>query len=82
MLLFEEELFTSETPNIDGSDFLTISLWTYGILELVLGVWHIVLLVVTVSQVHRFSIIKSIASILTGLLILILPLIGLVLLMR
>jgi hypothetical protein len=81
-VLFEEELFTSETPNIDGSDFLTISLWTYGILELVLGVWHIILLVVTVSQVQRFSIIKSMASILTGLLILILPLIGLVLLMR
>jgi hypothetical protein len=81
-VLFEEELFTSETPNIDGSDFLTISLWTYGILELMLGVWHIALLVVTVSQVQRFSIVKSIASIVTGLLILILPLIGLVLLMR
>ena len=81
-VLFEEELFTSETPNIDGSDFLTISLWIYGILELVLGVWHIVLLVVTVSQVQNFSIVKSIASIVTGLLILILPLIGLVLLMK
>lgn len=81
-VLFEEELFTSETPNINGSDFLTISLWTYGILEVVLGVWHIVLLVVTVSQVQQLSIIKSIASIVTGFLILILPLIGLVFLMR
>jgi len=81
-VLFEDELFTSDTPNIDGSDFLTISLWTYGIIELVLGIWHVVLLVVTVSQVQRFSVAKSIASIITGLLILILPLIGLVLLMR
>jgi len=81
-IIFEEELFTSETPNIDGSDFLTISLWTYGILEFFLGIWHIILLIVTVSQVQRLTIIKSIASIVTGLLILILPLIGLVFLIR
>lgn len=78
--LFEEELFTSDTPTINGSDFLTISLWIYGVLELALGAWHIVLLVATVSQVQRFSVVKSIASIVAGLLILILPLIGLVLL--
>jgi hypothetical protein len=77
-VLVKEELFTSETPNIDDSKFLTISLWTCGIFESVLGIWHIVLFVTTVSQVQRFSIIKSIASIVIGLLILILPIIGLV----
>ncbi|MBI3221193.1 MAG: YIP1 family protein [Bacteroidetes bacterium] len=80
-VLFEEELFTSETPNIDGSDFLTISVWVYGILELALVVWQIVLLVATVSQVQRFSVAKSIASIVTGFLILIVPIVALVLLM-
>jgi len=81
-VLFEGELFTSETPNINGSGFLTISIWTYGILEVVLGIWHVVLLIVTVSQVQRLTIIKSIASISTGFLILILPLIGFIFLMR
>ena len=75
--LFEEELFTSQTPSIDSSVFLTVCLWTYGILEVVLGLWHVVLLVVTVSEVQRFSVLKSLASIVSGFLMLILPVIGL-----
>lgn len=81
-VLFEEELFTSETPKINESDFLTISFWMYGIIEFVLGAWHICLLVLTVSQVQQFSIFKSIASIVTGLAILILPLFGLIFLIK
>lgn len=80
--LFEEELFTSYTPNINGSTFLTACLWIYGILEIVLGAWHLVLLVATVSQVQRLSIIKSIASIVTSILIIFVPLFGLGFLMR
>lgn len=72
-VLFEEELFKSETPDINGSQFFTIALWIYGILEIMLGVWHTVLVVVTVSHVQKLSIIKSIFSILLAFVLLMLP---------
>jgi hypothetical protein len=78
--LFDQELFTSDRPVIDGSDFLTIAMWIYEILGFVLGVWHVVLLIVLVSQVQRLSVIKTIASIAIGFLMTLLPFILIVLL--
>jgi hypothetical protein len=80
--LFEEDLFTRETPNINGSQFFTIALWTYGILEIILGVWHIALIVVTLSQVQKLSIMKSIFSILLAFVLVMLPFFAIGLLMR
>jgi hypothetical protein len=80
-VLFGDELFKSYTPKIDTSQFLTISYWVLGSLEVVLGIWHFVLLVATVAEVQRFSALKSVASLVTGFLILILPIVGLILLM-
>lgn len=82
LILFEDELFKTDTPTINSSDFLYISLWTYAIIEIVLGVWHIFLLVTTVAQVQRLTIIKSILSIGIGFILMLLPFIGIMFLMR
>jgi len=79
-ILFENELFTSETPMISGSIFLKISFWTYGILKLILGIWHVILFVVTISAVQRLSILRSILSLLTGAFLIMLPIFGIAIL--
>lgn len=77
-LLFDEEMFTSSKTAIENNTFLFVSFWILAILEGVLAIWQIVLLVVTVSQVQKISIMKSIASIVIGFMLMITPLIGLV----
>lgn len=80
-ILFEEELFTNETPNINTSDSLYVLFWIYRTGEMVLGMWHVVLVVVMVSHVQKISTIKSFLSIITAFVLLMLPifLIGLLL---
>jgi hypothetical protein len=81
-IFFEEELFMSDKSNTNGSGFLTISFVVYRVLEVVLAIWHAVLLVVTISQVQRLKIAKSIVCVFGGILLLTLPLVGIILLMK
>jgi hypothetical protein len=80
-ILFEDEMFTSYTPTIENNQFLAYTYWGIGTLEAILGIWHFALLVITVSQVQQFSAIRSFASIVSGILILLVPVIGLIMLM-
>jgi len=61
ILFYGEEMFTSITPQIDQSPFLLLF---SGLIQLVLGIWSIILYVICLSEVHKFSIWRSIATIL------------------
>ncbi|HEX5170426.1 MAG TPA: Yip1 family protein [Cyclobacteriaceae bacterium] len=81
-VLFGEELFASKKSNIDSSDFLTVSFWTYAIIKFLLGIWHLVLIIILVSQVQKLPVIKSAASIVMGFLLVVSVLVGIVFLLR
>lgn len=77
-ILFEEELFMSETPTIDSTEFLRISYLVFMTIIFMIAIWYIVLLVVTLSEVQRLSIGKVILTLLTSTALFILPIIALV----
>jgi hypothetical protein len=56
LALFGSELFTAETPRIDSQSLpLTIAFIGLGVVELVLGVWTMVLLCQTLAEVQGYS---------------------------
>lgn len=55
LLLFGEEMFTSITPRIDGSLFLTLFYVGFLLLDLVVWGWFIVVQVVSLADVHRLA---------------------------
>lgn len=71
ILVFGNELFKSEVV-FEESLVKTITFWGTAILELILGIWGIVLLVIGISEAQKFSIGKSILN-------MILPIIGIIL---
>ena len=54
LLLFGQELFTSETPRLDASVPLTFTLVGFGVIELIIALWVIVVLLKCLGQVHGF----------------------------
>ena len=76
------ELFTSATPYIHRNPSLMTAYLIYGALTIILTIWQVTLVVITISEVQKFSILKSILSIITGALLLIAPFIILVLLIK
>lgn len=65
-LLFEDELFTTDTSNIESNSFLNSSFLLYTAMKWILAIWHLVLLVIGISEVQRLSILKSIFTLLTS----------------
>lgn len=55
LLLFGSDMFTKETPRLDAQPMLWIPFIAFGLVEVVLGVWTVVLLCHTVAEVQGFS---------------------------
>lgn len=66
-IVFGMELFQSD------KSYLVILIRIYGIIESILIIWHIVLTIITISEVQKFPISKAILSILIAVLIIAIP---------
>ncbi len=70
LLLFGSEMFTTDTPRIDADSGLLAALLGISLVELVLGIWQLVLVFKCVGEVHQFSAWKALgAMMLAGLLL-------------
>lgn len=69
LLLFGQELFTKQRPMIEANPYLALALWPFYFARLVLVVWGYVILVKTLTEVHRFSAWKALGAILLPLLV-------------
>ena len=72
LALFGQELFTTETPRIDSNTNLLVLFVLFGLVEMTVGIWAIVVFLKSLGQVQGFSAWKALGnSALAGLVILI-----------
>lgn len=73
LALFGEELFTTETPRLDENPSLLVSLVGFGLIELTLAIWAIVLFLKALGQVQGFSAWKALGNVLLALAVIVIP---------
>lgn len=74
VLIFGEELFTSETPMLDADPFLAVQLIAFGFVEFAIGIWAFVIFLLALAQVQRFSVTRALINVIMAVLIIFLPL--------
>ncbi|HDR6289205.1 TPA: YIP1 family protein [Bacillus cereus] len=74
------ENFTSETPKMDSSLTLTLLFLIWGIIDIVIGIWTIILSLKCLGEAHQFSAWKALLTIILSFMIIIVPLVIIVLL--
>jgi hypothetical protein len=62
LALFGNELFTSETPVLDSSLPLTLLLVLFGIIEITIGVWALVVFLKCLGEAQGFSAWKALGN--------------------
>ncbi|SDW90042.1 Yip1 domain-containing protein [Marininema mesophilum] len=55
LILFGNEMFTTLSPRIDHSFFLTLFYLLIFLLDAIITVWYLILLIFAVSEAHQFS---------------------------
>ena len=80
LILFGEEFFKSE-PIVD-SDIYYYTLIGFGIIEMILGIWSLVIMVIGIMIVQEFKVGKAILNMFLPVLVLIVPLILIIFLFR
>lgn len=68
LLLFGKENFTSLTPMMDANPNLLYTLVIISVIELVLGIWGMVIALKCMAEAHQFSAWKALGVILLGFL--------------
>lgn len=79
LALFGQELFTTETPNIDASTVLTFALFGFSAIELTIGIWTMVVFLKCLGQVQGFSAWKALGNVVLAGLVIIVPIVLVVL---
>jgi hypothetical protein len=74
LALFGDELFTSHTPRLYSNPLLGLGLLGFGVLEIVVGVWAIVIFLKALGQVQGFSAWKALGNTLLASLVVLVPL--------
>lgn len=74
--VFGRDLFSAYTPNIDAHPFLLLG---FALLEIVLGIWGLVILVKGVAQVHGFSAWRGLFTVVVAVLLIAVPVVALAL---
>ena len=64
-----------EMPSVTAQPWLLFVLMNLAVLEMVLGVWGLVTLVFAVAEAHRFPAWNSLGSIVTAMVLVIVPLV-------
>jgi hypothetical protein len=75
LFLFGMENFTTHTPLIDSSTTLTLLFFLFGIIDLVIGIWAIIIFLKCLGEAHQFSAWKAFFTTILSVLIFIGPLI-------
>jgi len=70
----DADVFFTEISNIYKYDYLLTYKWVYDVLYMVLVVWYTALIVISISEVQKLSILRSIGSLVCGIVIIIIPL--------
>ena len=73
--LFGGEVFMGEMPSVEAKPWLLFVLLNLAVLETVLGVWGLVTLVFAVAEAHRFPAWNSLGSIVTAIVLVVVPLV-------
>ncbi|RCW44922.1 YIP1 family protein [Paenibacillus prosopidis] len=63
LLLFGQELFTTEMPRVDASPILTGLYYFFLGIEVILSVWSIIIALKAIGEAHRFSAWKALWSV-------------------
>ena len=72
LALFGQELFTAETPVIDADTTLNSAFLAFGVVEVTIGIWMLIVYLKCLGQVQGFSAWKALGnSILAGLVIIV-----------
>lgn len=74
LLLFKNEMFTSSTPLLENNIGLSLVMILFGLIELTIAIWAIVIYIKSIAEVQGFSAWKAIINILLAGLIIIIPL--------
>jgi hypothetical protein len=73
LFFFGSELFTSETPRLDASESLTYSFFVFGVIEVVVTIWALIIFLKCLGEVQGFSAWKAIGNtLLAGLAVIVL----------
>jgi len=75
LVLFGQELFTTETPIIDASPFLIFIFVGFGAIDLTVGIWAIVVFLKCLGQVQGFSAWKALGNVFLAGLVVIIPIV-------
>jgi hypothetical protein len=75
LLIFGQELFTRETPKIDANPILLVVLLSFAFIEIVMGIWGVIVLLKCLGEVNKFSAWKALGSLIIGSLIILIPII-------
>jgi len=73
LILVGKEMFTSATPRTDANPLLAVFLLGVVGVQIVLGIWALVILLKCLGEVHRFSAWRALVALLAGGLILFVP---------
>jgi hypothetical protein len=74
LAIFGKELFKSTAPTIEAHPFLTLG---FVITEITISIWSLILLFISIGQVHGFSAWRGLGACLIAMTLIFLPLIGL-----
>ena len=74
LILLGEDYFKSTPPDIFFSPVITLLFLLILVIQIVISIWAIIIFIVCLSEVHRFSIWKSVATSFVSVLIIFVPL--------
>lgn len=74
ILIYREELFMSVSPRMEENPVLALLLIPFAAIGILIALWQLILYVLTLAEVNRFSIWRSIATLLIFGVIIVLPL--------
>ncbi len=69
LALFGQDLFTKATPRLDANPLLAVALIGFGLVELIIGIWAIVVFLKCLGQVQGFSAWRALGNALLAFLI-------------
>lgn len=78
LLIFGKELFTTETPKIDESIALATLLFAFVTIEVIVGLWTVVVFLKCLGEVQGFSAWKALGNCFLAGLVFLVPILGIV----
>lgn len=79
LAIFGQEMFTSETPVLAQSPSKALVLMGFGLVQIVIGIWAIVVMLKCIGQVQGFSAWKALGNLVLAALLLTVPVLVLLL---